>query len=273
MKILIYREDLKILVIKKDNNWVLPQFEEEDLKQLRQRIKEELGFWVNISGRKTDDLIVASRFFGPQIILSKWVDINEIVELSNKEKIKKLIKEDIKFWQDRQLEIIKQVFESFNKAGINIYLYGGWGVDFLVEKISRPHVDIDTLIDIKDKEKTRKLIESMGYLIKDKGTKFQNEQALSYGNGKGEFSEGFDVYFLDFNSRVPDVLGNIATPELFTSAIDVALNGVTAKVINPKIFAEMLERKITFNKNNSESLSGPINKTEHDLKLVKEYLK
>lgn len=265
MKVLIHREDQKILVIKKDSNWLLPQFETEDLKQLRQRIKEQLGFWANISGRKTDNFIVASRAFGPQIILSKWINIDEISELSDKDNVKRLIKEDIKHWQDRQLEIIKQIFESFNKAGINIYLYGGWGVDFLAGKVTRPHVDIDTLIDIKDKEKAKKLIELMGYLIKDKSNKFQNE--------KGEFSEGFDVYFLDFSSKIPDAHGNILTSELFSGAVEIIVNNVTAKVINPQIFAEMLQRKIQFNKDNSEGLSGPIDKTEHDLKLINKYLK
>ena len=39
MKILIYREDQKILLIKRNDNWLLPQFNNEDLKQLRQEIK------------------------------------------------------------------------------------------------------------------------------------------------------------------------------------------------------------------------------------------
>lgn len=270
MKVLVYREDQKVLVIRKDDNWVLPQFNEENLKELRQRIKEQLSFWVNISGKKEGDLIIASRVFGSQIILSKWVDINEVSEIENIDKVKNLIREDIKYWQDRQFEIIKEVFDSFNeqvlanrnKTGINIYLYGGWGVDFLTGKVSRPHVDIDTLIDIKDKDQARKIIESMGYLIKDKGNKFQNE--------KNE--DGFDVYFVDFDSKVPDAHGNIPTPELFSGAVDTTLNNVAAKVINPKIFAEMLERKIAFNQNNPEGLSGPIEKSEHDLKLVKSYL-
>lgn len=265
MKILIYREDQKVLVIKNDNNWSLPQFNNEDLKQLRQDIKAQLGFWVNISGKRINDLMIASRVFGPQIVPSKWVDLDEVSEITNNDDSEELIKEDIKFWQNRQLETIKEVFISFHKAGINIYLYGGWGVDFLASKITRPHVDIDTLIDIKDKEGTRKLIESMGYLIKDKGNKFQNE--------KGEFSEGFDVYFLDFDSKQADAHGNISIPELFTGAVEATLNNVPAKVTNPKIFAEMLQRKIQFNKDHSEDLSGPVNKTEHDLKLVKEYLK
>lgn len=42
-------------------------------------------------------------------------------------------------------------------------LMGGWGIDALLDKQTRPHNDLDIAINHKDKPKLRKLLEERGY--------------------------------------------------------------------------------------------------------------
>jgi lincosamide nucleotidyltransferase A/C/D/E len=47
--------------------------------------------------------------------------------------------------------------------GIQIWIDGGWGVDALLERQSRPHKDLDIAINQKDVPKLRRLLEERGY--------------------------------------------------------------------------------------------------------------
>ena len=49
------------------------------------------------------------------------------------------------------------------KLGITICLDGGWGVDALLEKQSRPHSDLDITIQQKDVQRAREFLEEHGY--------------------------------------------------------------------------------------------------------------
>jgi len=55
------------------------------------------------------------------------------------------------------------LYEQINNLGIEIILDGGWGVDALLGEQTRPHSDIDIVIQQKDLPKLRKLLESQGY--------------------------------------------------------------------------------------------------------------
>ncbi len=47
--------------------------------------------------------------------------------------------------------------------GIEIWVDGGWGVDALLGEQSRPHSDLDIVIQQKDLPRLRKLLEAQGY--------------------------------------------------------------------------------------------------------------
>ena len=55
------------------------------------------------------------------------------------------------------------LYNSFLKLGIEIWIDGGWGVDALLEKQTRPHKDLDIVIQQKDVAKLRGLLEAHGY--------------------------------------------------------------------------------------------------------------
>lgn len=43
----------------------------------------------------------------------------------------------------RQLESVDEVVEAAGAAGIEVWLRGGWAMDFHLGRVTRPHVDVD----------------------------------------------------------------------------------------------------------------------------------
>ena len=58
---------------------------------------------------------------------------------------------------------VLDLYSSLDKLGITIWLDGGWGVDALLEKQTRPHKDLDIAIQEKDISKFREFLEARGY--------------------------------------------------------------------------------------------------------------
>jgi len=53
--------------------------------------------------------------------------------------------------------------ELLNHEGIEVWLDGGWAVDALLQEQTRPHADLDIVIQQKDVPKLRQLLEAQGY--------------------------------------------------------------------------------------------------------------
>jgi lincosamide nucleotidyltransferase A/C/D/E len=54
-------------------------------------------------------------------------------------------------------------------AGIDVWLDGGWGIDALLEKQSRPHKDVDLIVAQNDVEALTRLLNEHGYRVKAGG--------------------------------------------------------------------------------------------------------
>lgn len=50
-------------------------------------------------------------------------------------------------------------------AGIVLWLDGGWAVDAALETQTRPHDDLDVVIELHDVEKLREILETRGYVL------------------------------------------------------------------------------------------------------------
>ncbi len=258
-EVLIYREDLKVLVLK---DGTLPQVKFTEVKQLRPWDHETLGFNVKQTGTKEGDTLVTMRGFGPLKIDAQWLDVEEAARKIGRtpEELSRLVNQDFDNWNRIDLDLINRVFRLFEGNGMDIYLSGGWAADFLAGSITRPHVDIDTYVWEKEQERIKRLLGEEGFLVKDKTNKygvrkFQNELG-------GDI--GFDCYF------IPDT---DEEKEKYKEAVTVKLNGVTAKVVNPREFAKDLKEKVKRSKKDAAELSGPLDKSLHDLELVQEYLR
>ena len=55
------------------------------------------------------------------------------------------------------------LYIQLNNLGIEIWLDGGWGVDALLGEQTRPHDDVDIVIQQKDVPKLRELLAMQGY--------------------------------------------------------------------------------------------------------------
>ncbi len=51
---------------------------------------------------------------------------------------------------EEQLSLIREVVGLLDAAGVRRWLWGGWGVDFLLGEVSRPHGDIEFVVRERD---------------------------------------------------------------------------------------------------------------------------
>jgi lincosamide nucleotidyltransferase A/C/D/E len=58
---------------------------------------------------------------------------------------------------------VLHLYNTLEKLGVEIWVDGGWGVDALLERQTRPHKDLDIVIQQKDVSKLRELLEARGY--------------------------------------------------------------------------------------------------------------
>ncbi len=64
---------------------------------------------------------------------------------------------------DMPAQVVLELVQLFDQAGIEVILDGGWGVDALLGEQSRPHADLDIVIAYQDVPKLRTLLEANAY--------------------------------------------------------------------------------------------------------------
>lgn len=58
------------------------------------------------------------------------------------------------------------LYRAFVAAGAPVWLMGGWGIDALVGRQTRPHHDVDVLVGIADLERLRLCLIDLGFVLK-----------------------------------------------------------------------------------------------------------
>lgn len=58
---------------------------------------------------------------------------------------------------------VTDLYNALQNLGVEIWIDGGWGVDALLEKQTRPHQDLDIAIQQKDVARLLKLLDARGY--------------------------------------------------------------------------------------------------------------
>lgn len=61
-------------------------------------------------------------------------------------------------------EKVIELYTQLDKLGVPIWIDGGWGVDALLGKQTRPHSDLDIVIQEKHLLDVRRFLESRGYM-------------------------------------------------------------------------------------------------------------
>lgn len=62
-----------------------------------------------------------------------------------------------------EFQDVIDIYRLLEKNGITLWIDGGWGVDALLEKQTRPHEDLDIAIQWKDIPKLREVLAQLGY--------------------------------------------------------------------------------------------------------------
>ena len=111
------------------------------------------------------------------------------------------------------------LYRDFEDGGIPVWLMGGWGVDALVGRQTRPHHDIDLLVRATDLERLRVRLIQLGFdfryvwddevrWVRDHAWKSPLEQPTAFVYGDAEGRE-VDVHvFLEADDGSVEVLWN-----------------------------------------------------------------
>ena len=65
-----------------------------------------------------------------------------------------------------QEQEVMDFYNAIRNCGVTIWIDGGWGVDALLDKQTRPHKDLDIVIQQKDTGKLRDLLEAQRVIKK-----------------------------------------------------------------------------------------------------------
>jgi len=91
----------------------------------------------------------------------------------------------------KALVVLLKVFEE---ASLEVWLDGGWAVDAVLGKQTRPHKDMDIIVRVSDLPKLRDALESRGFSVRQGGREFNF--VLADGNGLE-----IDVHAIVFDSN------------------------------------------------------------------------
>jgi len=67
-------------------------------------------------------------------------------------------------------EALVDLLQLFEKAGIEVWLDGGWAVDAVLGMQTRAHKDVDIILRISDLPQLREVLESKGFELQQGGT-------------------------------------------------------------------------------------------------------
>ena len=82
---------------------------------------------------------------------------------------------------EMRAEAAVDLLRVFEVAGIHVWLDGGWAVDAVLGEQTRPHKDLDIIVQTSDLPRLRELLGVRGFRIKEGGT--ESNFVLAEGNG------------------------------------------------------------------------------------------
>ncbi len=105
------------------------------------------------------------------------------------------------------------LYTQLNDFGIEIWLDGGWGVDALLGEHTRPHDDVDIVIQRKDVSEVRELLEMQGY----KDVPRDDTRAWNFvlGDNHGRL---VDVHVITLDSEGNGIYGPVERGETYPAA-------------------------------------------------------
>lgn len=139
---------------------------------------------------------------------------------------------------ETQLKLLKEVSAICASIECRFWLRGGWAIDFLLGKVTRPHDDIDMITWIQNREQLERILAEAGYEQTSVKEEFRGRQS--------DFSkDGVDITFgYITNTHDGSIIMN-GLPEWVWRNDSLLpqsfmLKGISAHVLNPR---QLLEEK------------------------------
>src|SRR5882724_4281214 len=129
-------------------------------------------------------------------------------------------------------EEVVDLYTNLENLGIQIWVDGGWGVDALLEKQTRPHKDLDIAIQRKDIAKFKQFLEAQGY----KDIKLQDARPHNFVMGDDQSHE-IDVHVIIIDDKGNGIYGPIANGEQYPAPSlrgTGMIGGKTVRCISPE---------------------------------------
>lgn len=132
-----------------------------------------------------------------------------------------------KYLKEMDVAEVLSLLQLFEQNGLKIIVDGGWSVDALLEKQTRPHKDLDIALDHNGVPKLRKLLETRSY--KEVQRDDTRDCNFVLGDDKG--------HEIDVHSYVFDTAGNniFGVPYPLDSLTGIGkIGGCSVKCISPE---------------------------------------
>ena len=126
---------------------------------------------------------------------------------------------------------VLDLYTALEKLGVAIWIDGGWGVDALLEKQTRPHKDLDIAIQQKDVSRLRDHLEAHGY----KETKLEIARPHNFALVDDNCHE-IDVHVIVLDDQGNGIYGPIENAEVYPAdalAGTGVITGQTVRCISP----------------------------------------
>jgi hypothetical protein len=144
---------------------------------------------------------------------------------------------------ESQLKVLSEISAIFSSLGYDFWLRGGWAIDFLLGRITRPHEDIDLITWIQHREQLEQALSEIGYERTPVKEQFRERQS-NFRKDSVDVSFGY-ISRTNEGSLIMNGLAewiwraDSLLPQYFK------LNGVSAHVLNPR---QLLEEKEVYEK-------------------------
>lgn len=112
----------------------------------------------------------------------------------------------------QQQEVV-DFYNKFENLGIKIWIDGGWGVDALLGRQTRPHKDLDIAIQLKDVSTLREMLGAQGF----KEIKLEDAKPHNFVLGDHKGHE-IDVHVIVIDEKGNGIYGPAENGEMFPAA-------------------------------------------------------
>ncbi|MFD1412629.1 nucleotidyltransferase domain-containing protein [Oceanobacillus jeddahense] len=137
-----------------------------------------------------------------------------------------------------QLVILRELQALFEKHKLQMWVKGGWAIDFMLGKVTRPHEDIDLVTWIQYRECLEEELVKAGYKQLFVKEPFCNRQS-DFQKDNVDLSIGYITYHSDGSLIMNGLPKWIWCADSLLDE-NFLLDNITAKVIHPK---QLLEEK------------------------------